>query len=55
MQSSKLKTTLRESVWRLTDKNTLAVVQFGDDQERQTYLHEEIIKIINVLMAEVKL
>ena len=37
------------------DKKPRAGTKFGDDQERQEYLRDEIIKIINLLMAEVKL
>ena len=56
LQSSKLKTTLREAMVHYhPDKKSLAVGKFGDDQKRQEYLRDEIIKIINLLLAEVKL
>ena len=44
----------KATVYYHPDKKVNAKDKFGLDQKRQEYLRDEIIKIVNVLMAECK-
>ena len=52
-----MKTTLKEAMdYYHPDKNSITPANepFSDDQRKKEYLNGEIVKILNLMMAEVK-